>query len=465
MSERESSGPKLQRILSSPEVLLLTISALSPTVSVFVGGNAVLHLAGSGAAIAFLLGGIFSASFGLLYAEIGAAFPGAGGMYPSIVKLLGARWAFPYVVMTAPLVFPTLAFSALGFADYVRTLIPSLPILAITFTSLFAAATISVLNIKRSAHLTSVFLAIEIAGLAVVTVLAATHVRQSLFEVLTHPQMLVPAHVASKSGVQPSSVLAMALATVSGIWASAGANWALFFAEDMQDVQQRIGRVTAWAGAIAALTISVPMILIVMAIDDYPAMLSAEAPIAALVGHLGGPVVGTLISIGVATAIFNALIATFMGNSRFLYASGRDGIWPRPINRVLAFVHPRYHSTLGASGAMLVIGGLCALLSERSLLILISGNLIDYVLISAAVIVGRRRALTGHYFKAPLHPLVPLFGMFVMIASVIADWLDADAGRPSMILLGSVFVAALVYFEFRLRQTGQPIVMSGTGDN
>ena len=71
----EQASGSLARVLSPFEVVLLTLSALSPVLSVFIGGNAVLHMAGTGAALAFLLGGLFNACFCLLYAEIGAAFP------------------------------------------------------------------------------------------------------------------------------------------------------------------------------------------------------------------------------------------------------------------------------------------------------------------------------------------------------------------------------------------------------
>lgn len=92
MSEARSNG--LARVLSPFEVLLLTLSALSPVLSVFIGGNGVLHLAGTGAALAFLLGGAFNFLFCLLYSEVAAAFPGAGGIYPSLTRLLGPRWSY-----------------------------------------------------------------------------------------------------------------------------------------------------------------------------------------------------------------------------------------------------------------------------------------------------------------------------------------------------------------------------------
>ena len=112
MQDPEGAPPTLKRVLTPLGVLLLAFSALSPAFSVYIGGDAVLHLAGTGAAVAFLLGGVAAAILGLLYAEVGAAFPGAGGVYPSLAALLGPLMAFPYIVLLAPIVFAQTAFAS-----------------------------------------------------------------------------------------------------------------------------------------------------------------------------------------------------------------------------------------------------------------------------------------------------------------------------------------------------------------
>ena len=134
MQDPEGTPPTLKRVLSPVGVMLLAFSALSPAFSVYVGGDTVLQLAGSGAAVAFLAGGIAAAILGLLYAEVGAAFPGAGGVYPSLAAILGKFMAFPYIVLLVPIVFGQTAYAALGLADYVRVLAPGLPPLPIAFS-------------------------------------------------------------------------------------------------------------------------------------------------------------------------------------------------------------------------------------------------------------------------------------------------------------------------------------------
>jgi hypothetical protein len=49
----------------------------------------------------------------------------------------------------------------------------------------------------------------------------------------------------------------------------------------------------------------------------------------------------------------------------------------------------------------------------------------------------------------------------VTVLSIIADWLDKDAGRPSILLLMGLFLAALAYYHFRLRQASAKWTIGG----
>jgi fructoselysine transporter len=222
----------------------------------------------------------------------------------------------------------------------------------------------------------------------------------------------------------------------------------------MKDASRRIGRVIAWAGAIASLTIATPVLLMLLSAQDLPEILSAEAPIAAYLGATAGPLTAALVSVGVVAALFNNLIAAGMGLSRFIYATGRDGYWAGPINRVLAQLHPRLKSPLTATVLLCLASVLIALLGEKVILIVLAGeDVFNTFLISLAVLSGRRRGLVGANFRAPLHPLIPAFGLTLTVVFIWTDWLDADAGRPSIVLLSAVFLGAVAYYWLRLRRT------------
>ncbi len=51
-----------------------------------------------------------------------------------------------------------------------------------------------------------------------------------------------------------------------------------------------------------------------------------NSPLAAFIGAAGGPWLAKAVSLGVAFAIVNAMIAIALINARQLYASARDGV-------------------------------------------------------------------------------------------------------------------------------------------
>lgn len=435
----------MNRALGPSGVLLLTLSALSPVGSVYITGAGVLHLAGTGAALAFILGGVISAVLALLYAELGSAFPGAGGIYASLARVLGPAGGFPCIALQMVTAAPMMAFTAMGLADYVRVLAPGAPFLPITLATLVLASAVGVLKIRTGAFITGTFLVVECVALGMVTLVALLHPSRSLGAVLAHPVYL------DHGALAPVPWAVMGLAVVAGVYATAGANWALFFGEEMHDAQRRMGRVTAWAGVLASVTIAVPMVLMVMSAPDLRTMLSAEAPIAAFLSSAGGPVVAGLVSAGVILAIFNNQVVLGMALARFMFSTGRDGIWPGTVNRAFAHLHRGWQSPVRATVLLCIVSAFAVLLGERVLLIVISGNVFEYLLMAVALFVGRRQGVTGRWFRIALHPLVPVVGLALVAAFIAADWMDPDAGRPSMILLSGVFLGSLAYCRFFLK--------------
>jgi amino acid transporter len=435
--------------------MFLTFSALSPAFSVYIVGDSIIHIGGTGALVAFLVGGVAAAVLALLYAEVGAAFPGAGGIYPSLAALLGPLTAFPYIILVAPIAIAGTAYSALGFADYIRVLAPGLPPMPIALASLLLGTGIAVLNIRAGALVTGVFLAIETIAVVLLSGVALFHPARPIGQVLAHPVML-------QHGAMVATPLAtLGLATVSGIYACGGGSWAMYFAEEMRDARRTIGRVIAWTGVIASLAIAAPVILMLLSARDLTSVLASDTPVATFLAQTGGPLVAAVVSAGVAAAVFNALVATVMAYSRYVYATGRDGIWPAPVNRLLSALHPGFRTPVTATLLLAAAAAAACFLGEKPLVILISGNVSDYILISIAIIVGRRRGVVGRDFRAPLHPMVPFFGLTVAGLSIIADWMDPDAGRPSMFLLVGLFFGALAYYHFRLRQVSKTWQVGG----
>lgn len=431
VNRRENPG--LERALRPGGVLLLVLSASSPVLSVFVGGSAVLHLAGSGAALAFIAGGLLAALLALLYAELGGRRAGAGGVYPGLAALLGPGVAHGYMFMTLVTAMPLIAFSALGLAGYLKVIWPGLPTLPVAIAGLILAAGIAMLNIRTSALVTGLFLGIELLALAILTSVAATAPAVPLASLLPPPAL---------------DAGSFGLAVLGGLFWCGGAVYALYFVEEMDGGRQALGPVVVQAGLLSALVIALPMLLLVPALATTPALFASETPIAAFLDHAANPAVAQAVSAGVIAAVFNAMVATIMAFSRLVLGMGRDGVLPGALGRLAARISPGFRAPWGATLLVTLASALAIGLGERWLLILTSGNVADYVLIALALILARRRGQPTAW-AAPWHPALPVLALLVTLWAAQSFWADAATGRPSLLLITGAFLLAWAAWHVR----------------
>ncbi|MBW8812926.1 MAG: APC family permease [Caulobacterales bacterium] len=434
----------LHRTLGPLEIVFLVFSALSPAMSVFIYGDGVLRMAGTGAVAAVMIGGLIAAVAAYLYAELGAAFPKAGGVYPSLVGVLGPFWTFPYITMMMVAAPTVTGFGVLGFADYVRVLFPALPQLPVALGCLALACGVAVLRVRTGAVITGLFLLLEVVALALLTAIALSHPSRSLLGALAHPVWL------DHAVARPLPVATLGLAVVSAIFTCSGAHWALYFGEELTDAPRRIGSLVTWIGRLAAVVIAVPLILVVLSTPDLARTLGSETPVVSYMQLVAGPKLTALISAVLVIAIFNAIVVGVMGFGRLYYSTGRDGVWPGPVSRLLAHVHPGSHTPMAATLVVGVASALLMLVGQRTLLILTSMQTIpEYLLLAAAVLIGRKAGRTGGPFKAPLHPLAPLVTLAAAGGMICSALMDRTAGRPALLLVAALFVGSWAYFRFR----------------
>ena len=441
---------QLHRRLNSFGVLLLTLSCLSPVLSIYGVGSDVLQHTGTGAAELFLVGIAVAAIWAVIYAELGSAFPYAGGDYVGVGAILGPAAGFVSLTLWAVTMIPASGFLAKVVAVYVTDLAPAVPAQAITFGSLAAALLVALLAVRTSAIVTGLFLAIEMLAVVALIIAGMWHPARSLVTVIAHPLALNAAGTLS-----PATLGALALGGVGAAWATAGGNQAIAFGEELADPHRRMGGVILTAGLIGAFATAVPVIAVVLGTRDLVATFSNPAPFSAFIASTLGSAAGHALSAGVALAVFNALIAQIMFTARLFFSLGRDEIFHARLNRILARVH-------GASGvpraATLLVGLLaaaCCLLNSHLLVVFTSAQVVYSLgLASFAVLVGRAQGSTGKpgYWRSPLYPLAPICGLCLFVVFAVADLLDPEDGRPSILILGSVLLLALAWYHLALKR-------------
>lgn len=445
-----NAAPRLRRKLSSFGVLLLTVSCLSPVFSVYGPGSDVMQHAGTGAAALFLTGIAAALVWATVYAELGSAYPYAGGDYVGVGSTLGPAAGFACLALWAATVLTTNSYLAQVVATYVAEAAPGVPLEAVTFGSLVLAVAISLLTVRLSALVTGVFLFIEMLAVLVLIVAGFRHGAADLPSLLTHPAL-----PAAGGHWLPVAASALAIGAVTAAYATVGGNQAIAFGEELIDPHRRMGGVILIACLGGAVAIALPIVAVVVGAGGEAAIYRSPAPFSAFIASVAGATAARALSACVALAIFNALIASVMFSARLLFSFGRDAVFPAAMSAALARVH-------GPSGApriaTLAVGAASAaacLLDVHVLLVFDSGLVVyGLALVSLAVLVGRLKGLTGGpgYWRSPLFPLAPVLGLALASVFAAADVADRSVGRPSLLVLGAVLIAAVAWYHGILKR-------------
>ena len=451
MDSTADPAPGLRRSMSAFGGLLITLSGLSPGIGVFVVGAGLLHQVGSGAVLCFVVAIAIGCAMAQVYAELGSAFPNAGGEYTMIGQALGPAAGFAVLASMLPAVAAALAFNCLGAGLYLQAAFPGLSVVAVAVVLVVVATALSVLSVQTNAAVTGVFLAVEVGALMVVAALGAAHWQRPVLPLLLHPVMAGP------GGLQKVPFGALSLAVAGGIYAFNGYGTAIYFGEEIRGARRRMAGIIYAALGLAAITQMPPMLGALGGARDLRAMLDAEAPIAAFVGQSGGALLGRPLDVAVAAAIFNAMIALVLSGARQLYASARDGSWPAGANRVLGRIHPRFRSPWAATLAVGLPGVcLCFVPTRFLLMVLADGNIAVYALLCAAVVAGRRSGRTARsQARMAFYPAAPVVGLVGTAGIAVASLLDPEIGRPGMLVVLALMLAGAAYWRLALRGAGR----------
>ena len=370
---------------------------------------------------AWTLGAAIAIADGLVWAELGAAFPRAGGSYAFLREIYGAERAgnwlsFLYVWQvgfTAPL---SIASGCIGLSGFLAVFWPGLgvaPIAALpmlhyaNFTAAAACLLVTALlyrNIGSVARLAWVLFAGVIAALTGVIVSG-----------FVHAGAIGGWHMPA---APPLSIFGwgdLAQATLLATYCYWGYYNICFLAAEVRRPERTIPR----AILLSVLFVSGLYVLMDLAVlpslgdaashaahaASLPAQLVADIAQSAF-GHWAGYAVAALI---VWTA-FSSVFSLQLGYSRVPYAAARDGNY----FHYLAAVHPKHgipHRSLVALGLTGAFFSFFSLTQVISLLV-ITRILLQFFLQQIGVVVLRvRKPDLPRPFRMPLYPLPPLFAM------------------------------------------------------
>ncbi|MFF2503010.1 APC family permease [Streptomyces sp. NPDC058067] len=431
---------QLSRSLTFKENVLITLSSVTPASSVFILVPSVIQGIGGAATIAFAIAAVAGVFMAFCYAELSSRYPVTGGEYAFAARTLGRPTGFAMFLLALVGGVGILAVVALGTGDYLGVVWGALDGKGVGIAVLLIATVVALFNIRTNAWVTGVFLLVETAALVVLAVLGFVHVDQPVSTLWT-------AQTLGGSGVlEGASWGLVAAATTTAMFAYNGYGTAVYFSEETRHAGATIGRAILWSLGITVVTEMVPLIAVLLGTPSMRALIGADAPMNYFLLARGNGTINTVVSLGIALAIINAVIAMMLQMGRLLYSSARDGSWPDAIGRPLATVHPRLRTPVPATVVVGVATAVLAWLVPFSTLLLITGAnlLVLYAVVALSALAGRLTGRTaGASYQMPLGTVGPVLILAVM--GYVA-WETATADWAPMAITLAIFATGYLYY-------------------
>jgi amino acid transporter len=443
------TGPvPLARSLKLLETIALTVAAVAPTAGVFIIVPVALVATGTGTFYTFLLGAAIAVCVGYCYAELGVAFPYSGGEYSIAGRVLNRPVGFITLVMWMIQIVFGLSAISLGAAAYLSGIWPNLNPNAFGAVMAALATIISIFRVNRGAKITVMFMLIELAVLAIISVLGFSHMHNG-------SAALLSPHLFSASGHTTPVGIGTIVAGISfSLYTYNGYGSAVYFSEELTGGRRQVGRVVLLSLFAVVLVTIIPVIGILLGAPSLSALSNSSSPMTYFVTSLSDKTLNTVIGVMVVLSVFNAVIAGIMAFARILYCSGRDHAWPQPVSRWLATVSPRSRAPWVAT---IVLGvPIIALTASSNVaeVVTFTGVLVTivYIVVTLSAIASRWRKIPGEReYRMPAWPLAPLLALAATV------YVMTQQTRDNLEITGWILLGSLVYFAIflRSRRTGR----------
>jgi APA family basic amino acid/polyamine antiporter len=181
--------------------------------------------------------------------------------------------------------------------------------------------------------------------------------------------------------------------------------------------------------------------------SDYEGK-SSEAVLAQIANDVTGSTwAGTLIALGAVVSIFSVVLVTMYGQTRILFAMGRDGLLPKTFTKVNPRTQTPVNNTIIVTVVISVLAALIPLgqLAEATSI----GTLFAFMIVNAGVISLRRsRPNMARSFKTPFYPITPILGvlgcLYLILSLDVITWI---------VFFSWLAVGMVIYFTYGFRRS------------
>ena len=449
------SSSELVRGLGTWDAALLTIGAVLGT-GIFITTADIARVLPHPALIllVWLAGGLLTLAGALTYAELGALYPHAGGMYHYLKEAYGPLWGFLYgwacflVIMSGGI-----AALAVAFGEYLGSFLPFFSTghvvleqalggfvwrvsggqLAAT-GAILALTAVNYLGLRQGAGVQNVLTVLKVGSIGLFVALGFL--------------VRAPVEVEMAAALPAGGLLAaFGVGMIAALWTYDGWYGATFSAGEMRDPKRNLPLGLIW-GTLAIVTLY--MLLNVLYLRALPVTAMAqtsrigETAAVALFGAAGG----RLLSAAVLVSTFGCLAATILYSPRIYLAMARDGVFFRS----LAAVHPRHRTpgrSLWAQSGWAIVLTLSGTYEQIYTYVVFAAVLFHVATGAAVFVLRRKRPEMVRPYRTWGYPWVPalfLLGSVLLVANTLSE-------KPveSLLGLGLVFLGVPAFAFWRRR--------------
>ncbi len=383
------------------------------------------------------LGGVITLTGALAFAELGAMFPEAGGVYAYLKEAYGDLfgflygWAYLLVISSG-----AIAALSIAFAYYLGFIVPlgEAGIKIVAVSAILVVTIVNILRVKAAEVFSNAFTGLKLIGIAGIVIIG-------LF--LGDPKFVqIKPELPVFSG---NIVVAFGLALIGVLWSYGGWQHASFVAGEAKNARKTVPR----AMIVGAVVVTAVYLLTNLA---YLFLLPVEK--IALSSSLAADAVTTVIPFGgflvaiiIAISVFGTAGIYTLSSPRIYYAMAYDGIFFKK----LAEVHAKFRTPVNAilfQSTWAVILLLFWGTFEDVITYVVFTDWIFFALTGFSIFIFRyKKKDIARPYKTLGYPVTPI--IFVLISTLFV--ISTLIGKPLHAVAGLIFMAIgiLVYIYFK----------------
>jgi basic amino acid/polyamine antiporter, APA family len=415
---------------------------------------------------AWLIGGLIVLFGAFCYAELGAAFPKAGGPYVYLNRGLGPLWGFLFGWMSSFLERPVaMATLAAGFLRFLGFLFPvvATPLFTshigrydFTFTVaqplaalvVIAVTAINYLSVRFGGGIQVLLTSLKIGAILVIVVAGMLFGKPHAIAATSFATQAGSGSLAS-SAFGWGTIGAVLTALVPAMWAYNGFNDLGDLGEEIQHPEKNIPR----AIILGLLTVGGLYLLaniVYFRILPFAALAQSQHVASDVVQTFAGSRGAAWLTIAMAISALGALHVVVLTGARIPYAMARDGVF----FQFAARLHPTFHTP---SGSLVFLGSIAALLAlsgtyEELYSLFVFAVWIFFALTAIALFRLRHTEPNlSRPFRAWGYPFTPLIFLLAAIALTANLWMI----RPVRSTLGLLVILAGIPFFYHWRKSAR----------